>query len=307
VSRRRPPALRPGDRIGVCAPAGAVDGEALDRGLAALRALGFDVVEGESVRARSLFAAGTAAARVRDLQALWDDDSVAGIVCARGGAGAGAVAGAIDGGALAARPKVFMGYSDVTQLHTLLNAEGLVTFHGPMVAKDFAEGLHDEASLRAALGATGGWTAGAARTLRAGEAWGTLLGGCLSVLGASAGTPWALQPDTKGTILFLEDLNEPPYRLHRTLTQLRASGAFAGVRGVLFGEMKDCGARDVPYTLEDVLLDALSAGLDVPVAIGLPSGHTTGSNVTLPLGVRAHLSCPSAAPARLDILEAAVS
>ena len=302
----RPPALRPGDRIGVCAPAGAVDGEALDRGIAALRALGFDVVEGESVRSRSLFTAGTAGARVRDLQALWADDSVAALFCARGGGGAGRVVQALDGAALAARPKVFMGYSDVTQLHTLLNAAGLVTFHGPMVARDFAEGLHEETSFRAALQGTRGWTAGMARTLRAGEAEGTLLGGCLSVLGASAGTAWALQPDREGTILFLEDVNEPPYRLHRTLTQLRASGAFAGVRGVLFGEMKDCAARDVPDTLEDVLEDALD-GLGVPVAIGLPSGHTIGPNVTLPLGVRARLGCPSAAPARLEILEAAVS
>ena len=304
MTRARPPALRPGDRIGICAPSGAVDPDALDRGVAALRGLGYDVVEGEAVRSRSLFAAGTAAARVRDLQALWKDDSVAGIFCARGGAGAGVVVGELDGSALAARPKVFMGYSDVTQLHTLLNAEGLVTFHGPMVAKDFAEDLHEAASLRAALEGAAGWTAGTARTLREGDASGTLLGGCLSVLGASAGTPWALRTDTEGTILFLEDLNEPPYRLHRTLTQLRASGAFTGVRGIVFGEMKDCAARDVPYTLDDVLLDALE-GLAVPVAIGLPSGHTTVPNITLPFGVRARLTC--AASARLEILEASVS
>ena len=304
----RPRALRPGDRIGVCAPAGAVDLERLDRGVASLRALGFEVVLGEAVRSRARFTAGRIEDRVQDLQALWADDSVAGIVCARGGAGAGWVARRLDGAAMAARPKVFMGYSDITFLHSLLNAHGLVTFHGPMVATDIAEGRYDEASLRAALLGEGKpYATGADEILplRAGSAEGTLQGGCISILAAGAGTPYALPPDPAGAILFLEDVDEKPFRLDRALFQLRASGAFATARGIVFGDMQGCNPpHGADYTLVDVILDALD-GLDVPIAIGLSSGHTRNPNVTLPFGVRARLTCGD--EARLEVLEASVT
>ena len=310
MSWTRPRALRPGDRVGVCAPAGAVDLERLDRGVETLRALGFEVVIGEAVRARSRFTAGTIEERVRDLQALWSDDAVKGIVCARGGAGAGGVAARLDGAAMAARPKVFMGYSDITFLHSLLNGHGLVTFHGPMVAvtNDLADGRYDEASLRAGLLGEGKPYATGPDdilTLRAGTAEGRLQGGCISILASAAGTPWAIRPDPEGTILFLEDEDEPPYRLDRMMLQLRASGAFAGVRGIVLGDMPGCyPSHGADYTLEDVLLDAL-AGLDVPIAIGLSSGHTRNPSVTLPFGVRARLTC--ADEARFEILEASVA
>lgn len=312
----RPRALRRGDRVGVCAPAGAVDLDRLDRGVETLRGLGFDVVVGEAVRARDRFTAGPVQDRVRDLQGLWADDAVAGIFCARGGAGAGGVASRLDAAALAARPKVFMGYSDVTHLHALFNAHGLVTFHGPMVATDLADGRYDEASWQAALFGDGGPYAtppGAMRVLRPGVAEGRLQGGCISILANGAGTPWAIRPDPEGTILFLEDVDEKLFRLDRALLQMRASGAFASVRGIVFGDMRECDpAAGAGYTLEDVLLDAIG-GLDVPVAIGLSSGHTVDPNVTLPFGVRARLACapPRAAGGRdeagLEILEASVS
>lgn len=304
----KPRALRPGDRVGVCAPAGAVDLERLDRGLATLRGLGFEVVVGEAVRARSRFTAGTIEERVRDLQVLWADETVAGIVCARGGAGAGWVGARLDAAAMAARPKVFVGYSDITFLHSMLNAEGLVTFHGPMVATDLGAERFDEASLRAGLCGEGepyATRAGDIVALRPGTAEGRLQGGCISILASAAGTPWAIRPDPEGTILFLEDLKEPPYRLDRALLQLRASGALAGVKGIVFGEMDGCHpTHGSDYTLKDVILDALR-GVDVPIAIGLPSGHSQKPNVTLPFGVRARLSC--AGDARLEILEASVT
>lgn len=303
----RPPALRPGDRIGVCAPAGPVDLERLDRGVATLRALGFDVVVGAAVRSRFRFNAGAIEERLRDLQTLWTDDSVAGILCARGGAGAGWVAARLDAAAMVARPKVLMGYSDVTFLHSLLNAHGLVTFHGPMVAQDISEGRYDAASLRAGLFGEGKpYATGPDEilALRPGSGEGRLQGGCISILAAGAGTPFALRPDPEGTILFLEDVNEKPYRVDRALMQLRASGAFAQARGIVFGDMQDCNPNHgADYTLADVILDAL-AGLDVPIAIGLSSGHTRNPNVTLPFGVRARLTCGD--EARLEILEASV-
>ena len=302
----RPRPLRPGDRVGLIAPAGAVEPERLDAGIAVLRALGLEVVEGATVRGHWRYTAGPLEGRLRDLRAFWDDDAVAGIVCARGGAGAGWLAAALDGAALAARPKAFLGYSDVTYIHSLLNAHGLVTFHGPMVAKDFAEGCVDERSLRAALFGEGSYATGPGdvRPLREGQGEGRLQGGCLSILAAAAGTPLAMAPDPGGTILFLEDVKEPPFRLDRVLLQLRASGALEGVRGVVFGEMLDCRPPEgADYALEDVLLGALE-GLDVPVAIGLSSGHVEKPNVTLPLGARARLTC-AGGEARLEILEEA--
>jgi muramoyltetrapeptide carboxypeptidase len=140
--------------------------------------------------------------------------------------------------------------------------------------------------------------------LRAGLGEGRLLGGCLSLLAGVAGTPWALQPEDD-TILFVEDLDERPYRIDRMLLQLRASGALARVRGVVLGDMKGCAPHvSESYSLEEVVLQALD-GLAIPVAMGLSSGHTSSPNVTLPLGVRARLTC-DVHEARLEVLEPAV-
>jgi muramoyltetrapeptide carboxypeptidase len=307
VKWTRPRALRPGDRVAVCAPSSAVDLTGLDRGVSALRAAGLEVVIGEEVSRVHHFKAGTVEGRLRDLQSFWDDDSIAGIFGARGGGGGCWVASRLDGAAMAARPKVLVGYSDLTFLHSLLNRHGLVTFHGPMVARhDFAEGLVDEASLRAALFGESRYATAPddMLALRDGTAEGTLQGGCLSILASGAGTPLAMEPDPAGTILFLEDLHEAPYRIDRHLFQLRASGAFEGVRGIVFGDMQGCNPPiGAGFTLTDVILESL-AGLDVPIAIGLSSGHTTNKNVTLPFGARARLTCGDAA--RLEILEASV-
>jgi len=177
-----------------------------------------------------------------------------------------------------------------------------------MVATDLSEGRYDEASLRAALFQGESRYATAPDDIlpiRAGAGEGRLQGGTISILAAGAGTPYALRPDPEGSILFLEDVDERPYRIDRALMQLRASGAFAGVRGIVFGDMQDCNPNHgADHTLVDVLLDAL-AGLDVPIAIGLSSGHTRNPNVTLPFGVRARLTC--AEEARFEILEAAVA
>jgi muramoyltetrapeptide carboxypeptidase len=308
VKRTRPRALRPGDRVGVCATSSAVDADGLERGVTALRALGLEVVMGAAVKAVHHFTAGTVEDRLRDLQSFWDDDSIAGIFGARGGGGGCWVASRLDGAAMAGRPKVLVGYSDLTFLHSLLNRHGLVTFHGPMVARhDFAEGLVDEQSLRAAVFGQGGPYATAPDdmvALRPGTAEGTLQGGCISILASGAGTPLAMQPDPEGTIVFLEDLDERPYRIDRHLFRLRAAGAFEGARGIVFGDMQGCNPpMAADYTLTDVILESL-AGLDVPIAFGLSSGHTANKNVTLPFGARARLTCGD--EARLEILEASV-
>jgi muramoyltetrapeptide carboxypeptidase len=294
--------------VGVCAPGGAVDAARLEKGTAALRQLGFEVRTSPGILDRARFSAGTVERRVAELHGLFEDDAVAGIVCARGGAGAGWVVPRLDAALLRAHPKVFVGYSDVTLLHLYLNRLGLVTFHGPMAAWELANGsYHRESFLWAVMGQGAPYASepDELASLRPGEAAGVLRGGCLSLLAAAAGTPWALQAGGEPTLLFVEDVDERPYRIDRLLMQLRQSGALDGVSGIVFGDMKGCSpALDADYSLEDVILDALG-GLDIPVALGLSSGHTTHPFVTLPFGVRARLTCGD--EARFELLEAAVS
>jgi muramoyltetrapeptide carboxypeptidase len=309
VSWRKPRALRPGDLVGVCAPAGPVAADRVEKGAAELRSLGFEVRVADGVREKTRFTAGTVEQRLADLQGLFADDAVAGIICARGGAGSYGLLSRLDRELLRAHPKVFVGYSDVTALHLYLHRLGLVTFHGPMVGWELADKTYQRESFLSAVKGEGAPYASEPDDLmglREGRGEGVLRGGCLSLLAAAAGTPWALDPGDEPMLLFLEDVDEAPYRLDRMLFQLRESGALRGVAGIVFGDMKGCSPKlDADYTLEDVLLDAL-ADLDVPIALGLSSGHATGPNITLPLGVRARLTCEGDT-ARFEVLEPAVS
>lgn len=303
----RPRALGPGDVVGVCAPSGPVNPDRLARGISALREMGYEVRESPGVRARLRFTAGPAEGRLADLHALYADDDVAAIVCARGGAGASGLLEGLDLDLLRAHPKVFVGYSDLTLIHLALGRLGHVSVHGPMVARELADGTFDRASFDAAVAGKGRPYASEPEDLmilREGEAEGTLRGGCLSLLAAAAGTPWAFRPD-EDTILFLEDVDEPPYRIERMLWQLRQSGAFERVRGVVFGDMRGCAPPfEADFGLEDVIREALD-GIDIPMALGLSSGHTNNPFVSLPFGAPARVRC--ADDARLDVLGPAVA
>jgi muramoyltetrapeptide carboxypeptidase len=307
----KPRALRPGDLIGVAAPAGPVEADRLSRGVTELEALGFAVRVTDGVLDRHGFTAGTVESRVRQLHGLFADPEVAAIVCARGGAGAGRLVARLAPELVRRHPKVLVGYSDITWLHLALGHLGITSLHGPMAARDLADGepAYDRASLWQGLTGDGGHfvsRAGELRTLRPGTGEGIVRGGCLSILAAAAGTPWALQPAGEPTILFIEDVDEPLYRIDRMLLQLQASGGLDGVRAVVFGEMKGCApAIDAGHSLADVLLESLE-GFDVPVFLGLASGHTSRPNVTLPLGVPARVRC-GASGAEIEILEAPVS
>jgi muramoyltetrapeptide carboxypeptidase len=294
--------------VGVCAPGGAVDAARLDKGVKALRELGFEVWTSPGILDRDRFSAGSVERRVAEIHGLFADDRVAGIVCARGGAGTGWILPRLDAALLRSNPKVFVGYSDVTLLHLHLNRLGLVTFHGPMAAWELANGSYDRASFLWAVtgkGAPYSSEPDDLAVLRPGEATGVLRGGCLSLLAAAAGTPWALGVGEDPTLLFIEDVDEKPYRIDRLLMQLRQSGALEGVAGIVFGDMKGCSpGLDADYSLEDIIVEAL-AGLDVPIALGLSSGHTTHPFVTLPFGVRARLICGD--EARFELLEASVA
>src|SRR3984885_10320222 len=305
--RVKPPALRRGDRVGIVAPASNIKRELLDAGLAGLRGLGYEPFYFDSILERDLYFAGSAERRVRELEDMFVRDDIRAIVCARGGYGVNYLLGAIDIKKIAAHPKIFVGYSDVTTLLTWFAGEGnFVTFHGPMVTKDFAiaDGV-DLASWQSALNGESSWEIGAgsgAKPLVAGEAEGVLYGGCLSLLVAGLGTRHDIS--TEDTILFIEDVAEKPYRIDRMLRQLKLAGKFAGVRGIVFGEMLDCRQNEKQdYTLEEVVMRVVG-DLGMPVAFGMRSGHVSRANITLPFGVRARLEVGR--DVELQILESAV-
>jgi muramoyltetrapeptide carboxypeptidase len=255
-----------------------------------------------------LYFAGSVERRARELEEMFERDDVRAIVCARGGYGSNYLLNALDLRKIAAHRKIFVGYSDLTSLLTCFaDTANLVTFHGPMVTKDFAgdDGV-DIASWTSAVSGAADWEIGSdsgARALVSGEAEGILYGGCLSILVASLGTPYEIH--TNGTILFLEDVSAKPFQIDRMLMQLKLAGKLKAVRGIVFGEMLDCRqSADQDYTLEDVVIRVVG-DLAIPVAFGLRSGHVSRGNITLPIGVRVRLEAGS--EVRLTFLESATA
>ena len=308
-ARTKPRALRPGDTVGIVAPASNLKRELLERGCEALRQLGYKPFYQGSILEQDLYFAGSVERRARELEDMFAREEVRAIVCARGGYGANYLLTRLDPAKIVSHPKIFVGYSDVTTLLTCFaDSAGFVTFHGPMVTKDFAlpDGI-DLASWQAAVSGAPEWEIGTdadsgVTGLVNGSAEGVLYGGCLSLLEASLGTPHEIR--TAGTILFMEDVNAKPYQVDRMLMHLKLAGKLNGVRGLVFGEMLDCRqSQDQEYTLQEVVLRVVKE-LGIPVAWGLPSGHVTRKNITLPIGVRASLSV-NGNQVKLKILEAA--
>lgn len=311
TSRVKPPALHAGDTVGIVAPASSMRRDDLEAGCNALRQLGYKPFYFDSILEKDLYFAGSVDRRARELEEMFVRDDVRAILCARGGYGANYLLSALDPAKIVAHPKIFVGYSDITTLLTCFaDSAGFVTFHGPMVAKDFAhsDGV-DIASWEAAIGGTSHWgidlgpTSGV-KPLVEGEAEGTLYGGCLSMLVASLGTKHEIRTD--GTILFIEDIAAKPYQIDRMLMHMKLAGKLEGVRGIIFGEMLDCVQhRDQGYSLEEVILRIVGE-MGIPVAFGLRSGHVSRRNITLPIGVRAAFRVTSS-QSRLEILESATS
>ncbi len=304
----KPPALRPGDTIGIIAPASNVKLADLEAGCQALRAAGYQTVYLDSMLERDLYFAGTATRRARELEQMFTREDVRAIVCARGGYGANYLLREIDLSKIKANPKIFVGYSDITALLTyFLDAAQLVVFHGPMAAKDWAHGGGvDLISWQSALTAPAAWDLPlnpGVTALVEGQAEGILYGGCLSILVASLGTPYQIK--TQGTILYLEDLAARPFQIDRMLMQLKLGGFLDNVKAIIFGEMLDCVQSPTQdYTLQEVITRVVG-DLGVPVASGVRSGHVTSGNITLPFGVKAKLSATNGAVS-LRILESAV-
>jgi muramoyltetrapeptide carboxypeptidase len=272
---------------------GPVSSEALEKGLDELRALGYEPVAAANSRSRWGPFAGTDAERIAGFHHLLDDDSLAAIFFARGGHGLLRVIDRLDWERIAARPRAWVGYSDLTPLLLrIVERCGLVTFHGPMVGTDLARGLVDEEQESLARALAGERPSLPVRFLREGAAEGPLLGGCLSLLAAVQGTSWA--PDLGGSILFVEDVNEPAYKVDRMLTHLRLSGTLTDVRAIVaghFGPQWESGLeRPATADSEPAGSWQLESLLDLPgpIAFGLASGHGV-PNLTLPLGAEARL------------------
>jgi muramoyltetrapeptide carboxypeptidase len=307
IQRVKPAALRSGDVVGIVAPASNIKRELLEAGCDALRRLGYKPFYLDSILEQDLYFAGSVERRARELEEMFCREEVRGIICARGGYGANYLLPKINPAIVTAHPKIFVGYSDVTSLLTWFSdATGLITFHGPMVTKDFAvaDGV-DVASWRSAVDGESNWSidsSSGASGLVEGSAEGMLYGGCLSMLAAALGTPYSIRPE--GSILFMEDVAAKPYQVDRMLMQLKLAGAFEDVRGIIFGEMLDCVQhRDQQYTLQEIVLRVVG-DLGIPIAYGLRSGHVSTKNVTLPIGVKASLEVRSGG-VNLEILEAA--
>jgi muramoyltetrapeptide carboxypeptidase len=301
----KPPALQPGDKIGLIAPASSFNREAFEAGCNRLRQMGYEPVFSPGTFERDLYFAGSPERRLHELEEMVQRDDIAALIGIRGGYGSNYLLPGLDFEIFAAHPKIVLGCSDLTTLLTAISDRtGLVTFHGPMVAKDIAGGTLEISSWNHALQAATSWSVPAegVEVLRAGRAQGRLYGGCLSLLAASLGTPFEIETD--GTILFLEDIGEKPYRIDRMLMQLLLAGKFEGVRGVVFGEMLDCAQPGgQSYTLQQVI-QRVFTGYKVPIVYGLKSGHVSGGNITLPFGVRSELVANDSG-VQLKILEAA--
>ena len=304
----RPRALSPGDRLAVVAPASPFLREEFDRGVEEIRRLGFEPVFDESVFARQGYVAGPASVRAAAIHAAWQDPSIAGVIGVRGGYGSAQILPLLDRDAATRACKPFIGYSDLTAVLTFLTLGcDLVAFHGPMLAGRLGKGVaaYDPESFRRALcrpEPMGELSAPGAESLRPGDARGVLLGGTLTQLLASLGTPFAFAPPA-GYVLFLDEVAERPYRLDRMVTQLRQAGLLARASAVVIGELPRCDEPSGDPTARAVMA-ALFADFPGPVIIGFPSGHTVAPAMTLPFGVTARVV--AGAHPRLVIEEPAV-
>ena len=267
------------------APAGPIDPPQITPGISALNSLGLAVNLGEHVYETKDYLAGEDKERLYDLNRAIQDTNIHAIICARGGYGSMRLLSSVDYEAFSRSPKIFVGFSDITALlHALYHKCSVVTFHGPMV-KNF-RGQDDEnlKNLLAILTGAAKWKMdlSRARVLRAGIAEGVILGGNLSILASLAGTTYL--PDLRGAILFIEDTEEPLYRIDRMLVSLKLRGFLDEVRAIVAGEFHSCGN---PADIDAVLLE-LTEGLDMPLVSGAPFGHGE-ENFPFPIGMPAVL------------------
>lgn len=306
---RKPKALVPGSTIAVVAPASSAREERIQRGCETLERLDYRVKRYAPKNEPEGYFSAPLAERRRNLQDALTRPDIRAVLCSRGGYGSAEI---LDGLKTASfkRPKIFCAFSDLTSVQIFLWQKlRWVTFYGPLVAGGFdagpnaTSGFDPDTFMWSMTATNSGWTAPLeGETFTRGTAEGTLLGGCITLIETSMGTPWEL--DTRGSILLLEDRGVKPYQLDRMLLHLKQAGKFEGVRGIVLGEFPESEPPEgSTVTVADVCRRVLGP-LRIPIVYGAPVGHTSRPMLTLPLGVRARLH--ASGEGRLDILEPAV-
>jgi len=313
----RPDRLHFGDTVGLAAPASPpLDPNNIDRAVATVERLGFKAKLAPNIRKRWGFLAGSDQERAADVMSLFLDQQVKAIFCVRGGYGTARLLPLLNYNLIRVNAKIFVGYSDITSLHCALLAQAnLLSFHGPMLNSDFVKGALPEFTMSSLLrtimeptpsgSIRKGYSDNGVTVLQPGKASGALLGGNLSIICAALGTPF--EPSFKRRILFLEDIDEEPYRFDRMLTQLLNAGLLQQLAGIAIGVNKNCDdpkakkSKEFRQKLIDVFKERL-LHLKIPVVAGLPFGHIP-NNSTLPVGGRATLNGDTG---DLSIIEAAV-
>jgi muramoyltetrapeptide carboxypeptidase len=313
----KPPRLRRGDLVGLVAPGGYTNDDAIAQATQHIESLGFRVKQGTYLREVWGNYGGTVAARIADLHAMFRDPEVKAIWAIRGGSGCISLLKHLDYRLIRAHPKALIGYSDITALHLALHRHaGLVTFHGP-VATSTPSAYSDEHLLAVLTAPQPTYTIAmaaenaeralgepqyAVRTVHGGVATGRLIGGNLSLVSALAGTPYGA--DFRDALLFIEEVNEEPYRIDRWLTQLDLAVGLDRAAGVIIGICENCGPQGEGSALGlDATLDVHLQPLRVPAVTGYSFGHIR-NQFTLPVGVRARLDTGART---VTLLEAAVS
>ncbi|MGM0827516.1 MAG: S66 peptidase family protein [Bacillota bacterium] len=281
--------LKVGDTIGVIAPASPPKPEPLKKALSFLEELGLNIKLGKSVHKKNGYLAGYDQERIEDIHMMFKDRDVKAIICACGGFGTGRIASRLDYNLIGENPKIFWGYSDITFLHTAIQQQtGLVTFHGPMLSSDIGlSGVHalTKSSFYQLFHSEDiEYTNKLSRleTVVEGAASGRVIGGNLTLLVSTLGTPFEV--DTKGKILFIEDIDEKPYKVDRMMNQLKMAGKFDDASGIIIGDFKNCvpEKHEQSLTLDEVLKEHISdAGK--PVLKGFHIGHSSPS-IAIPLG-----------------------
>lgn len=299
---RRPARLREGMTVGLVSPASNVwENEDIRFAADVVKSLGFEVKAGANLYERDQYLAGSDEARAADLNAMFADSGVDAVFCLRGGYGSARILPLLDYRTIAANPKVLLGYSDITALLNGIHRHtGLITFHGPIAAQNFTDYTLEEfrkvlvkSSAPVPLGAPPPFDGGPGRVerenrisrFRGSRARGRLVGGNLSLVASLLGTPY--EPDFRGRILFLEDVEEAPYRIDRMLTQLRLAGKLNEVAGIAFGKFTEADTDENTFSVEQVLRDR-TADLEIPVVRGLMIGHVDDQTV-IPVGAMAEL------------------
>lgn len=289
-------ALKIGDTIGLIAPSSPTSLENIEKAKKTINDMGFKVKMGKSPYERYGYLSGSDEIRANDINNMFKDTEVDAIICLRGGYGTPRILDLIDCGIIRENPKIFVGYSDITALHiAFTQISNLVTYHGPMVTSDIIGNFSDfsKDSLFNMIMNTkrvekiANPQGEEILTIKGGIAEGSIIGGNLSLIVATIGTPYEI--DVKDKILFIEEIGEEPYSIDRMLNQLRLSGKLQEASGIIFGDFKGCESKkhDESLTLEQVITDLVKEA-GKPTIFNLKAGHCEPM-LTLPFGIKARL------------------